>query len=188
MEVIVGNLRLFDLNEGFSTFHNYVHNAKLSVLDLLAKQFPDATFMLYEVYGKWAIIDETDHLLSTFLDHFEIIDGPSLINTSPVNNQPRALVDGQEALLEQAPRINLINADLENEVPEDDPGAAVKLNYPVTSEVFQKLNERFQLIADISDYYPQNLLEKKLIDEGSELDTLSQILLIQVLRGENVCG
>jgi len=188
MEVIVGNLRLFDIYEGFSSFHNYVHNAKLSILDLISKQFPNATFKLYEIYGKWAIIDETDNLLSTFFDRFEVVEGTSPVNSSPIDNQPKVLVDNQELSLDEAPRINFIDANLHDEKFKDDPHAIVKLNYPITKEMYQKLNEQSQLIADISDHYPQNLLEKELIDKSSELDTFSQILLIQVLRGENVCG
>lgn len=188
MEVIIGNLRIFDIHEGYSSFHNYIHNTKLSVLNLAAEQFPDATFILYEVYGKCALIDETDHLLSSFFNHFEVKESPSPINTSPIDNQPKVLVENKELYLKKAPRLNLIDADLEVDILKDDPDAIVKLNYPVTNEVFHKLKERFQLIADISDHYPQNLLEKKLVDNGNELDTLSQILLIQVLRGEKVCG
>lgn len=187
MEVIVGKLNLGDIQTGFTQYYKYIHDVKISILGEISKKYPNAHIKLYEIYSKYALIHETDNLLSTFFKDFEVVGGESPVNSSPINNTPQILVDGTPVAL-NSHGINLVETNHVEKLPEKNGKTILKINYPITREVFHKLKDKFLIIADIEDILPENLLEKQLTDNLNELDTLSQILLIKVLRGENICG
>lgn len=187
MEVIVGNLQLYHIETGFAEVHKQIHDANISVLAEVSKLYPDAHVIFYEVYGDLALVHETGNLLSTFFKSFEIMDGKSPVNSSPINNKPKIRVDKREISL-AVPILNLIAADDLDSIPDTYGDTILKINYPITREVFHQLTEKFSVIADVIDSVPENLLEKQLYDRINKLDTLSKILLIKVLRGEAICG
>lgn len=187
MEVIVGKLNLGDIQTGFTEYYKHIHDAKISILGEISKRYPNAQVKLYEIYSKWALIHETDNLLSTFFKNFEIIGGESPVNSSPINNTPKILVDGNPVSL-NIPMIHLKETNHVEELSENSGKTILKINYPITRNVYHKLKDSFLMVADIEDILPENLLEKQLCDNLNELDTLSRILLIKVLRGENICG
>lgn len=187
MEVIVGKLKLNHIETGFTNFHKHIHDVNISVLGEISKLYPEAHVKLYEIYSEWALMHETDNLLSTFFDSFEVVDGKSPINSSPINNKPRILVDNKVVDL-NIPNLSLIGIDHPEEIPQVTNDAILKINYPITRELYHKLKDNFLIVADIEDCVPENLLEKQLSDKLNKMDTLSQILLLKVLRGENICG
>ena len=187
MEVIVGNLQLYHMEKGFAEVHNMIHDAKISVLGDVSKRYPDAHFLFYEIYGDLALIHETSNLLSTFFKSFQIMEGKSPVNSSPVNNTPQILVDKKEVKM-AIPALNLITISDSEAIPDVDGDTILKINFPVTEDVFHQLREKHTVIADVADYVPENLLEKQLSDRISKWDTLSKILLIKVLRGDAICG
>ncbi len=187
MDVIVGNLKLYNIPTGFTKFYKHIHDVNISVLGEISKRYPDAHIMLYDIYGEWALIHETDNLLSTFFNSFEVFDGKSPVNSSPINNQPHILVDNKEIKVNISP-LNIIEVDYLEEIPQYENETILKINFPITNEKYHQLKDQFLVIADIEDCVPENLLEKQLSDKLNEMDTLSQILLLKVLRGENICG
>lgn len=187
MEVIVGNLQLYYIETGFAEVHKQIHDANISVLSEVAKLYPDAHVALYDVYGDLALVHETVNLLSTFFNSFEIMEGKSPVNSSPINNKPKIRADKRDVLL-SVPMLNLIAADDLESIPETYGETIVKINHPITRESYHQLAEKFTVIADVVDSAPENLLEKQLYDRINKLDTLSKILLIKVLRGEAICG
>ena len=66
MEVIVGKLKLNHIEPGFTKFHKYIQDVNISVLGEISKLYAEAHIKLYEIYSEWALIHETDNLLSTF--------------------------------------------------------------------------------------------------------------------------
>ena len=187
MEVVVGNLKLYQTEKGFAEVHNLIHDAKISVLGDVSKRYPDADFLFYEIYGDLALLHETDNLLSTFFKRFHIMEGKSPVNSSPVNNTPQILVDKKDITV-TTPSLNLITINDSEAIPDVEGDTILKINYPVTEDVFHHLREKYTVIADVVDYVPENLLEKQLSDRISKWDTLSKILLIKVLRGDAICG
>ena len=180
MEVIIGNLQLYHIEKGFAEVHNLIHDANISVLGEVSKRYPDAHFVL-------ALLHETDNLLATFFKNFEIMDGKSPVNSSPVNNTPQIRVDKKDTTL-SSPTLNLITINDSEAIPEVGGDTILKINFPVTEDVFHQLKEKYTVIADVVDYVPENLLEKQLSDRIGKWDTLSKILLIKVLRGDAICG
>ena len=187
MEVIVGKLKLHHIENGFACFHKHIHDINIRVLGEVSKNYPEAHVKLYEIYSEWALIHETDNLLSTFFKSFEIIEGKSPINSSPINNKPKILVDNKVVDVNVLP-LRLLSVDTPEEIPLDPEDAILKINYPITRDIYQRLKEKFLLIADVEDFVSENLLEKQLSDKLNKMDTLSQILLLKILRGEHICG
>ncbi|MBU0994223.1 MAG: hypothetical protein KJ737_17165 [Proteobacteria bacterium] len=187
MEVIVGNLQLYHIQTGFSEIYKQIHDANISVLGEVSKLYPDTHIIFYEVYGDLALLHETDNLLSTFFKSFEIVEGKSPVNSSPINNKPKIRADKKEVPLSVS-SLSLVSVDDPDGIPDTSGETILKINYPVTRDVFHQLNEKFTVIADVVDCDPENLLEKQLYDRINKLDTLSKILLIKVLRGDAICG
>ena len=187
MEVIVGKLKLNHIETGFTKYHKHIHDVNISILGEISKLYPEAHIKLYEIYGEWALMHETDNLLSTFFNSFEVVEGKSPVNSPPINNKPKIIVDNKVVEL-NVPNLNLIEIDHPEEIPHVNNDAILKINYPITREIYHKLKDKFLVIADIEDCIPENLLEKQLSDKLNKMDTLSQILLLKVLRGENICG
>lgn len=187
MEVIVGNLKLNHLETGFTEYHKQIHDVNISVLGEISKLYPEAHVKLYEIYGEWGLIHETDNLISTFFSSFEVVEGNSPVNSSPINNRPKILVDNKTVEL-TIPALNLVEIDHPEEIPQVSGEAILKINYPITRKIEHELKETYMVVADVEDCVPENLLEKQLSDQLNKLDTLSHILLLKVLRGETLCG
>ena len=187
MEVIVGNLQLYHIETGFAEVQKQIQDANIAVLSEVSKLYPDARISFYEVYGDLALVHETVNLLSSFFNNFEIMEGKSPVNSSPINNKPKIRADKRDFLL-TAPTLSLISADDLESIPEIHGEAIIKINHPITREFYHQLTEKFRVIADVIDSTPENLLEKQLYDRINKQDTLSKILLIKVLRGEAICG
>ena len=187
MEIVVGNLKIFDIPTGFTRVWRHLHDTKLSVLREVSKHYPGAHVKFCGVYGEWALRSETEKLLSTFFEDFEVVDGKSPVDSSPLNNEPKIMVNNEVVNL-ATPSLVLLSVDLPEDISQAQRNTVVKVNFPITKEVYLQLKEKYTLIADIETGTPENILEKTLADNFSKGDTLSRILLLKVLRGEKICG
>ncbi|HIH98652.1 MAG TPA: hypothetical protein HA346_06630 [Thermoplasmata archaeon] len=187
MDIIIGKLKLFEVPQGFVQFRKQIHDAKLGVLYNVSKRYPDADFSFYEVYGKWSLLDETNKLLSSFFDDFDIVEGQSPINSSPIDNHPKIIVDGNPVDLEYG-ELRLITADTFDELEQPRPNTVTALNFPITEDAYLKLKETHMLITDIEEVIPESLLGKELLGNIDKEDMLSQVLLSRLLRGKSICG
>jgi len=187
MDIIIGNLKLYEIPTGFVQFQKKIHDARLAVLREVSRRYPDATPSFYEIYGKWSLLDETNELLSSFFENFNIVEDQSPINSSPINNLPKIIVDNNPVDLE-CEELRLITANTLEDLGQTGPNTIIALNFPITEDAYLKLKEKNMLIADIEKVIPESLLGKELFDDIDEKDILSQVLLSRLLRGESICG
>lgn len=181
MLVEVNNVRLLDDYDGFTFFREQIERAKISFLMLLSNLFPDAHFVFYNIHGDLATYDYVQDTLSGIFKSFEIaVPGEEpKFNSSPINNVPVVLVDGQTRVIEEAETIGLVRTD----------GTLLQrcqfrrcftvIESPVPNRGVENL---YGLFVDLTPRNSQEHVAIRSLTRDEE-----RYVVLKILRGEDVC-
>ncbi|OOC44889.1 hypothetical protein [Thermosipho sp. 1074] len=185
MEIKVANLELYSVPFRVSMLWNIIYQLKLSVLDLLSKQYQDAHFIFYNALGEYGTYDKVEEILSVYFKDFEILDEKLEFSTSPINNLPVIEKDGKLERLD-CETLGIYYLNNLNKLPEK----KYSKNILVVNELVDKkridaLKDDYIVISQNKELDYKNLFERKVL-ENIENDTTKAVLL-DLLRGGSVC-
>ncbi|ODN30671.1 hypothetical protein [Fervidobacterium thailandense] len=187
MIVEVNNIRLMDDHEGFSNFREQIERAKVGFLMLLSNLFPDAHFVFYNVFGDLATSDYVRDTLNGIFKSFEIQvpKGEPSFNSSPVNNVPVVLVDGQPRIVEEAETVGLVRTDAPTLYRCPYKRCFILVEAPISDRSQGSSFESGGLHALFVDLTPRNALEHVAIKSLTRDE--EKYVVLKILRGEDVC-
>ena len=186
MELIIGDLRLFDVPEGFAAHYDKIQEAKLNVLFYLSYRYPDAAPVFYNVYSKWALLDETESVLSSYFGKYSVMYGDSPVNSSPLNNRPKVLLDQQVVDLD-LPELKLISAEGLDVSEYSDPNVILASDLLIRDESRPSSKDGSFLRSEHALSFEDHLLFSQIAATAKTNDNLLKTILIKLLRDEPLC-
>ncbi|ABR30347.1 hypothetical protein SU69_02470 [Thermosipho melanesiensis] len=183
MEIKVANLELFSIPFRVSIFWNIIYHLKLSVLDILSKQYPDAHFSFYNVLGEYGTYDKVEEILSVYFKNFDIYPEKLDFNSSPINNVPVIEKDGTRQNVD-CETLGIYYLDNLNKIP--------KMEYTKNILVIKEFTDKkklenldYTIISQTKELDFKNLFEKNIIENVN--DDTTKAVLLDLLRGGKVC-
>jgi|GEM_PF-3307284 len=186
MEIVVGDLTLFDPLDGYASYYDRIQDVKLEMLHYIGKKYPNSEPIFYNLYGKWALLDDVDQLISTYFTGFSVKTGKSPVNSSPVNHQPTILVDNKPVALDFPP-LRLIRPDLIYDISPVDANCVLSVEFSTPQGQVRHFRQDSQLDTSILPELADGLLHRHMNAMGA-LDTLSKLMLERLLKGGDICG
>ncbi|QTA38261.1 hypothetical protein JYK00_01600 [Thermosipho ferrireducens] len=186
MEVIVGNLELFSIPSGIANLWNIIYQAKIELLSAISQEYPDSHFKFFNIFGEYGLEDKVYEVLSLHFKSFEIINGEDLeLNSSPINNIPKILVDGEERIVD-VPTVGIHYIDGIEKIPSREHDTEILvINAIINQKSYEELSKDYIVVSLVEKFETKNLFEDTLLKNID--DDILKFLVLKVLRGENIC-
>lgn len=186
MEFIIGDLRLFDVPRGFAAHYDKIQEAKLNVLFYLSYRYPEATPVFFNVCSKWALLAETESVLSSYFGRYSVMYGDSPVNSSPLNNRPKVLLD-QRVVDLGLPELKLISSEDLDVTDCSDPHVILASDLLIRDESCVSSKDGSFLSGEHALSYEDHLLFSQIVATAKTHDDLMKTILIKLLRDEPLC-